>query len=358
MFTCEPLTEQLGIQVLPLAESNEWAEFVLAHPERSPYHDIAWLNSVNQAYNFDVLPVVARDKNNVIVGVLPLVRLGWPLNKLCSLPYCDVGGPLTCNDNVKTIMLEWVKTNAKTQQVKSLEVRQKATVADPLQSHKVRMLLPLPNSSEELLASFKSKLRSQINKSMRNGLKAVIGNDSFQVSNFYDVYARNMRDLGSPPHSIKWFEQLSNNYGTNAVIATIWHNDLCIGAGFVLRSGQKWSIPWASTIQDYNSLAPNMLLYWELLSFCCNNGGGEFDFGRSTPGEGTFKFKAQWGAQPEALDWQTLSDANQWLMVDSFTFDKQSNPSSIREALTKVWSRLPVSVSTFFGARLRKFITL
>ena len=38
-------------------------------------------------------------------------------------------------------------------------------------SHKVRMLLELPESSEDLMASFKSKLRSQIKKPIKEGLK-------------------------------------------------------------------------------------------------------------------------------------------------------------------------------------------
>ncbi|MEZ5583585.1 MAG: GNAT family N-acetyltransferase [Candidatus Competibacteraceae bacterium] len=62
-------------------------------------------------------------------------------------------------------------------------------------------------------------------------------------------------------------------------------------------------IPWASSLRKYNSLSPNMLLYWSVLEFACKKGYRIFDFGRSTPGEGTYRFKEQWGAKPVQLYW-------------------------------------------------------
>jgi hypothetical protein len=50
-----------------------------------------------------------------------------------------------------------------------------------------------------------------------------------------------------------------------------------------------------------------MLLYWTKLEYACDNGNKTFDFGRSTPGEGTYRFKPQWGAKPQPLHWQYIS---------------------------------------------------
>ena len=65
-------------------------------------------------------------------------------------------------------------------------------------------------------------------------------------------------------------------------------------------------VPWASSIRDYNSLCPNHLLYWHILDAAVADGCAVLDFGRSTPNEGTFKFKEQWGAQPVPLHWEYL----------------------------------------------------
>lgn len=50
-----------------------------------------------------------------------------------------------------------------------------------------------------------------------------------------------------------------------------------------------------------------MLLYWAMLEYACDQGYRQFDFGRSTPGEGTCRFKEQWGAKSHQLYWYQLS---------------------------------------------------
>jgi lipid II:glycine glycyltransferase (peptidoglycan interpeptide bridge formation enzyme) len=39
-----------------------------------------------------------------------------------------------------------------------------------------------------------------------------------------------------------------------------------------------------------------MLLYWTMIRDSIERGYKVFDFGRSTPNEGTYNFKKQWGA--------------------------------------------------------------
>ena len=112
------------------------------------------------------------------------------------------------------------------------------------QTGKVRMLFSLPDSSEKLLASFKSKLRSQIRKAEKNGVQfRWTGLDG--VDSFYAVYCRNMRDLGSPPHSRQWFNSIMTNYGAKARIGLAEYEGQCIGAGLILSANQLTVIPWA-----------------------------------------------------------------------------------------------------------------
>lgn len=338
--------------------AQQWDAFVEQHPAGTAYHKMAWLQTIEQAYQFQ--PVMWAVKNNLgeILGIFACVAYGWPLKKLCSLPYCDVGGPLAYDPAIEMQLLLAAKDYAQTQNLRYAEVRRSIELENPLECAKVRMLLALPATSDELLAGFKSKLRSQINKSIKNGLQVVIGREPAQVAAFFQVYARNMRDLGSPPHSQAWFTQLISHYQQDAMIATVWHEQTCIGAGLILRSGERWSIPWASTVQEYNSLAPNMLLYWELLRYCCDHGATLFDFGRSTPGEGTFKFKAQWGAVPMALDWQVFAATDNWQFAPPELVASAAQASATRERLSALWAKFPVGLSTLLGRHLRKFITL
>ena len=69
------------------------------------------------------------------------------------------------------------------------------------------MLLALPDSSQALMRSFKSKLRSQIHKPIKEGLKVRTGGQEL-VDDFYRVFVENMRDIGSPVHSRRFVEEV------------------------------------------------------------------------------------------------------------------------------------------------------
>jgi len=213
------------------------------------------------------------------------------------------------------------------------------------------MLFSLPDSSEKLLAGFKSKLRSQIRKAEKNGVQfRWAGSDG--IDSFYAVYCKNMRDLGSPPHSRQWFSSIMTNYGEKARIGLAEYEGKCIGAGLILSANQLTVIPWASTLREYNRLSPNMLLYWNFLKFSADNGFTTFDFGRSTEGEGTYRFKKQWGAQPVPLPWYSLQKP----VHQRYTSIQTASPA--RTIIASLLKKLPLTVSNVLGPRMRRYISL
>jgi lipid II:glycine glycyltransferase (peptidoglycan interpeptide bridge formation enzyme) len=203
------------------------------------------------------------------------------------------------------------------------------------------------------MAGFKSKLRSQIRKAEKNGLTCVVANSQTQIDDFYQIFAINMRKLGSPVHSKEWFENLFKHYSQYIVLSVVYSDKVPVGAGIVLCSANKAAIPWASTVAEYNKLSPNMMLYWSLLEHVSNLGCKEFDFGRSTYDEGTYKFKRQWGAEPVPLAWSNLV-----LSTTTLTENSADNVSQIRSLVEKVWAKLPLSVTTLVGPKIRKHISL
>src|SRR4029079_8677147 len=74
-------------------------------------------------------------------------------------------------------------------------------------------------------------------------------------------------------------------------------------------------------------------------------GQAVLDFGRSTPGEGTFKFKEQWGAQPMALHWEYV------LQPGAAVPDTSPTNPKFHLAI-EAWKRLPLAVSTLLGPYL------
>ncbi|WP_020408730.1 GNAT family N-acetyltransferase [Hahella ganghwensis] len=363
----------ISIKELKPGEDVMWDDYVRSHPCASPYHFSAWGKSVQQAYGHTGCYLVAwqggqQDPDGPkIVGVMPAVKMSIPLkgNTLCSLPFCDIGMGLGDSDQVEAQLISHLQDSLAGYRVKSMEVRFSTNTPmevltaeggddSPTEAGKVSMILDLPETAEELWKGFKSKLRSQIRKAEKNGLTHELGNRPDLVTEFYEVFARNMRDLGSPVHSQAWFEALSENYGNDMVISIVRKDGVPVGGGIVLYCGGKASIPWASTVAEYNRLAPNMMLYWSLLEETCRRGCTRFDFGRSTYGEGTYKFKSQWGARPYALVWREFDHAGQ----KPQEADKENSVSRIRPLIEAFWRKLPLSISVILGPKLRRYISL
>jgi FemAB-related protein (PEP-CTERM system-associated) len=346
---------QLVITTINVSESTLWDQYVQQHKGHTPYHLFAWLAAIEKAYSHQVYYFVAKQESK-IVGLLPLVNIRIPFkgNSLCSLPFCDVGGCLADNKEAQ-IALELKGTELKGKlKSKSIEYRERAEISDNTQfeGRKVSMLLPLPATSEELFSGFKSKLRSQIRKAEKNGLTYELGINQESIDEFYAVFSENMLRLGSPVHSKQWIESILEQYNQECIIAIVKLNDVPVGAGIVLFSSHKACIPWASTRADYNRLSPNMMLYWALLKFVTDKGCTEFDFGRSTFDEGTFRFKQQWGAKPTLLEWR---DDN----VQSGSHpDIVPSTSSIKSLVESIWKKLPLPLANMVGPKLRRYISL
>jgi len=348
---------ELVIRQIRDSDKASWNKYVHAHPQATAYHNFAWVESVEHAYGHPNTSLIALGDGKII-GVLPIIKMQMPLSGhyYCSLPYCDMGYAVGDSEQIITALHDKLRDMKKESGAKKIEYRDTSAATTPitedeLEGQKVSMFLLLPETSDELLKSFKSKLRSQIRKSEKNGLTYQTGSSQQLIDEFYQVFISNMRKLGSPVHSKAWYDSLLKNYQDDLLVTVVYAESTPIGGGIVLRNGEKSSIPWASTLAEYNRLAPNMLLYWSLLQTVTDSGAREFDFGRSTYGEGTYKFKRQWGAQPRLLQW--FLPGQQPASVET-----SSPPSKLRKIVEQTWPKLPIGVTAFLGPRIRKYISL
>ena len=350
----------MKIRMATPADQTSWDEYVDGHKDASPYHRFAWILSVEQAYQHKNVSLLAFNEEGLI-GILPCIKMQRPFSKpsYCALPYCDLGHGLANDANILQALQNEALALVQSEGGNSFDYRDSVSdiPSDEWAGKKVRMVLPLPGDAITLMSGFKSKLRSQIRKAEKNGLTFVVANSQTQIDDFYQIFAINMRKLGSPVHSKEWFENLFKHYSHNIVLSVVYSDKVPVGAGIVLRSANKAAIPWASTVAAYNKLSPNMMLYWSLLEHVSNLGCTEFDFGRSTYDEGTYKFKRQWGAEPVPLAWSNLVP-NQQPSTSTLTETNTDNLSQIRSLVEKVWAKLPLSVTTLVGPKIRKHISL
>jgi serine/alanine adding enzyme len=345
------------IRLVQPAESHEWDSYVLDHPMSTIYHLSAWQEVIRETYHHKPLYLVAIcSSSKKISGVLPLFQLKSLLfgNQLISIPFFDLGGVLADGHEIENALLTEAVRLGKTLEAGSLELRHplEVPVSFPCttKAHKVRMLLELPSSPELLMKGFKSKLRSQIKKAIRDGLKAEIGGKEL-LRDFYEVFLVNMRDLGSPVHSKELLERILSSFPGEARILIVRKDYQALAGSMVLGFKNVLANPWASSLRRFSHLNPNMLLYWTMLEYACKKGFHLFDFGRSTPDEGTYKFKEQWGAVPRPIYWQNIS-------LNGHLPEIQGNDKSKFKTAIDYWRKLPVPVTRIIGPHLRKHIGL
>lgn len=336
-----------------------WDAYVLQHPEGLAYQLFAWLQAVRDAYGFQFCALLA-ETGGKLSGVLPLIEFRVPLcgAQLISLPYCDAGGVLADDATVAGQLLSSARALAVSLgQPCQLRATQKLLPEAVNLTDKVRMLLDLPDSSEALLAGLKAKLRSQVKRPIKDGLTVKFGGVEL-IDHFYQIFSENMRDLGSPVHSRRWIKAIVQHYRQQVKLAVVYTpQGEPAAAGVILLHSTTLSIPWASALRKYNSLNPNMLLYWTFLAYAADNGYRRFDFGRSTPGEGTYRFKEQWGAKPQPLFWYELS-ASLTNKTATKAAIRSSGSTRQRQLIENLWRKLPVFAANSVGPLVRRYISL
>lgn len=343
---------ETGFHISELHDGGEveWNRYVDAHPLGTAAHRAEWRTLIFRVFKKKSHYLMAK-RDNRLVGVLPLVHMHSLLfgNFMVSVPYLNYGGVLADDNKAEQALVDAAARIATQNGAQSIEFREQQERGGgmPCRLDKVAMLMPLPESEELLAKQLGSKLRSQIKRPQRENPEVEIGRENL-LDNFYDVFARNMRDLGTPVYSKRLFSDVLTTF-PDAYIVVIRLNDQPIAAAFLLGYRTLLEIPWASTIKEVNHLSMNMLLYWEVLRSAIARGYQQFDFGRSTVDAGTYRFKKQWGAQPKQLYWYY------WLNEGQNLPGLTTSNAKFRQ-LIRIWQSLPLSITKFIGPNVVKHL--
>ena len=348
-------TAQVNIQSVTVSllghQESEWNTYVINHPEASLYHRVDWRNVIQESYGHEHFYFVARDSQHKVVGILPLTRLSSHLfgDFLVTTPYFMLGGALADHHSVEQLLMQHANRYAASLGIDHIEYRDSTPRNElPVREDKVNMILTLPDTYTELWASFTSKLRAQIKRAKREKPEIYLGGKE-HLDDFHRVYARNMRDLGSPPHSKQFILNIMETFPNNCWVIVICLNRRPVAAGMLISHGDTLEIPLASTIREVNPLSINMLMYWEILKFAIQGGFRYFSFGRSTRGSGTYRFKKQWGAQVHQLYWH-------YGLVKRGELPMLSPANPKYAMLINIWKRMPVKLTKWMGPRIVKNI--
>jgi FemAB-related protein (PEP-CTERM system-associated) len=337
------------VRVVPLEEAGEaaWDGFVASRDDRSHYHRAGWARVIRNAFGQRPLYRAAR-AGDAVEGVMPVVAFASPVfgRYLVSVPFLNRGGILAATDRARRALLEDAGELVRATRSRHCELRGVAGAAGagelPARENKVSMSLSLDGGRDEVWKRVGPKVRNLVRKAEKAGLVAREGDPARDLDAFYDVFARNMRELGTPVYSPRFFREICREFPGDVRLSVVEGGSGVAAAAICVTEGGFTEIHWAASRREMLPQAPNMLLYWEAIAHAADRGLREFCMGRSTEGSGPHRFKAQWGARPTRLRWE-------YVLAEGAALPGL-NPDNPRFRLAvRAWQRLPLAVTRWLG---------
>ncbi len=338
------------VEIFFLDNDVEWDNYVYSNSQGTPFHLTSWRDAISKAFAHNSYFFVAR-QNGKICGILPLTHVKSLLfgNILSSVAFAAYGGIIADSVGIFDLLLAKAKAVARQYDVDYLELKflQEHDCGLPKSDLYVTFVKELFQNYIDNFNAIPRKQRAMIRKGIKSGLKVIVSNDC--LDDFYEIYAINVRRMGTPVYPKKWFKELIDAYGDSSEIMVV-EKDGKIISGVLSFYYKDTVYPYyAASLVEYRKFAPNDFQYWELMKRAVDRECRYFDYGRSKKHTGPFDFKRHWGFEPQQLHY-------------SYILNKAKAVPSINPLNPKykwkidVWKKLPLPVTKVFGPHIVKNI--
>jgi len=336
---------------------SRWDRFVLANQQGTFFHLLGWRDVIARNFGYRPFYFYAEEQNE-IQGVLPLFLVRSLLfgKALVTIPLGVYGGIVSQSDEAEKSLFRAVEELARKLQVRYFELRGNpykngnGLVDGNNEEHRlirrdlyVTFIREINEKEEENFALIPRKQRRMIRQAQKRGLRSRMDDD--RLRECYQVYAQSVRNLGTPVFSYGYFRDLKQTFGDQCRTLLVEYQGKTV-AGVLTFFYKDQILPYYSgSLFDSRHLAPNDFMYWELMSYGSANGHKAFDFGRSKKDSGSFNFKRHWGFEPLPLPYF-------YYRVNGKSLPDASSRNPKLQWAMKLWSRLPLSVTTALGPRI------
>jgi len=335
----------MNVRLAGLHDVSRWNDFALAN-WGSPFHAYEWGDVIEHAFGYRRIYLIAESEGKT-AGILPLFYLSGVSagRRLISLPVSDLGGPLGPAEAVHEL-LESIQQLMLDTAADYVELKGPVSEEDYVAGRRFpTFVLELPSSEEKLLEAIGKKNRNLVRKAEKEEVTVDEVRDSQDVASFYDVYARTMKQLGTPPYPRPFYEYIHSLLSPTkkAAILLARRADEVIGGAVFLRFGATLYYLAGVSPKEHLSYAPNTLLVYRGLLQGVTEGFKLFDFGRTST-EGVYNFKKAWGGTEKQLTYY-------YKLLNP----EQKIPGGKISSLAPIWSKLvPDRLARIIGPPIRK----
>lgn len=341
--------EQPVITVLS-SEHEQWNAYVNAHQEGSFFHLSNWQQVISSVFNHPCHYLMAKQADRV-VGILPLVQVKSQLfgHALVSTPFCVYGGVLADNQEIQKALEQQACRLAEQLEVDHLELRYRYAQQNDFLLKQVHSTFgcEIAESDEAILAGVKKKQRAVIRHSLKNELSIAHGRN---LDDFYHLLATSYRNLGTPIFTKQYFAALLKYFGDQVDISIVQDSQDKPSCAVMNFYYQQQVLPYYGGGDDAaRALKSADFMYYQVLCHAREKGCQWYDFGRSKNDSGPFKYKKNWGMNPEPLHYY-------YYLVKAKELPNLSPNNPKYQLFIRLWQKLPLPVSQWLGPLLSKYL--
>ncbi len=327
------------------AAAAEWDAFVRHHPDGCFFHLSGW-RDIAAAFGHRPRYLTVREAG-APAGVLPLTEIRSALfgHALVSTAFCVGGGPLALSPAAREALMDEADQLGRRLGADYVELRDSGAPPEGWTPHAglyAGFAGPIASSEEDNLKQIPRKQRAVVRKGLNAGFTVT---DDRETGDFFPLYARNMRDHGTPALPRRFFDRLLAQFRDQCSILTVHHDGRPVSSVLSYHFGGRVLPYYTGSLPVARALGANDHMYWALMRRAVARGDRIFDFGRSKVDTGPFHFKRNWGFEPRPI-------------INLFRLRPGAglpniNPTNARYALfIRAWRRLPLPVANLVSPPL------
>ena len=330
-------------------DQRAWDSYVLQHEQGTLFHLTAWKRAIEREFSYKPRYLMAM-RGDQVAGVLPLFLVSNIMTgrTLISTPFAVYGGVCASDTDARDALIDAACSRAHSEKVEYLELRLQEADSRPgfhTKNLYVTLDTVIDTDSDVLFKKLPRGTRYMVRRGQKAGLRATHGHN--ELDTFFEIYARSVRNLGTPVFSRNFFKILLEELGETVEIMVVWKDQLAVSAVMSFRF-RDWILPYyGGSTSEGRRVAANNFMYWELLESARQRGIRNFDFGRSKRDTGAYEFKSAWGMRERPLPYQ-------FYLVRRKDMPDFSPANPRFNTAIELWKRIPFPVTKAIGPALVK----
>jgi serine/alanine adding enzyme len=340
----------MSISVVPVGEARltDWQAYADSRPPAQAHHAAAWFAILSRCFHVAPHYRMAIDERGRTRGVLPMYfsHSAFTGPHLATLE----GGALADSPEIAHSLYEEAERirdelDAAYLLIRGGEPPHRSATHEACYE---RTVVDLRGGVDAVWRNLPASSRANVRRAVRRGVTAE--RDDAALRGFYELYARRMRDLGTPVESASFFEAIRTGLGNRfrLYLARLGRRAV---AGMLVEAGEStWTYLYGASRAAALSHYPNDAVFWTAFGAAIAAGAAAFDLGASAPGSGAHRFKAKW-APPESTVPTVFRYYAAPPQLGPFGLDAYRRERSVRQRL---WSRVPLRVANRLGPILRR----